>query len=251
MVEVSRRENVALVELAAGKANALDGDICRELRKCIASEGSTEAAGIVIAAKGAMFSAGIDLLKAAQDTASFADDFLPAMSELLHTVWTLEKPVIAAVNGHAIAGGCLIVCAADWRILGSASAKIGVPELKLGLPLPSLAFDILRAVVTPGRLAEVLYDGGTYAADAAIKVGLADEIVRPEDLISASIAKAAAWGAIHAPAFTLMKRRHRMIALAQSELEPGFDHKVQNVWRSREVQDGLQRYASTQMKKNG
>src|SRR5262249_4769450 len=87
---------------------------------------------------------------------------------------------VAAVNGHAIAGGCVLACCAGRRIMARDAGRIGVTEILLGVPFPALAFEIVRSVVPPRHLAEFTLSGATYTSHQALRRGGADEIREPE-----------------------------------------------------------------------
>ncbi len=107
MIEASEREGVALLRLADGKANAMSLDFCDAVTARFAAVSSARA--VVLTGTGAIFSAGVDLVRLLEGGAPYIRKFLPALSTMLVTVFSHPGPVVAAINGHAIAGG---VC---WR----------------------------------------------------------------------------------------------------------------------------------------
>jgi len=102
--------------------------------------------------------------------------FLPALHRLYDTVFFFPKPVVAAVNGHAIAGGCVLECCADKRIAMAGGGRIGVTELLVGVPFPPLAFEIMRFASPPRYLADGMFSGATFTPDVALTRGLVDEL---------------------------------------------------------------------------
>src|SRR5213079_1582535 len=106
--------------------------------------------------------------------------FWPALRDLLETIFVFPRPVVAAANGHAIAGGCLIVASCDYRLMSG--GKIGVPELLVGVPFPTVIMEILKFVA--GRDAQYLaYSGVTLGAEEARGKGLIDEAVDADRLV--------------------------------------------------------------------
>ena len=89
-----------------------------------------------------------------------------------------------------IAGGCVLACCADRRIMARESGRIGVTEILVGVPFPALAFEIVRLAVPPRYLAEFTLSGATYATDDALRRGWVDEVAEPEDLIEDAVAVA-------------------------------------------------------------
>ena len=104
-----------------------------------------------------MFSAGVDLFRVIDGGAAYPDRFLPAMRRFFQTLLTFPKPVVAAVNGHAIAGGCIIAAACDYRIMATGNGRIGVPELSVGVPFPTLPFVIVGARVAPSAFRQLVF----------------------------------------------------------------------------------------------
>src|SRR5213592_706704 len=137
MIELSERDGVALLRLADGKANAMSLDFCEALTARFAALSSARA--VVLTGTGTIFSAGVDLVRLLEGGAPYIRKFLPTLSTMLVTVFSHPAPVIAAINGHAIAGGCVLACAADRRVMAGNGGRIGVTELLVGVPFPPAA----------------------------------------------------------------------------------------------------------------
>ena len=98
--------------------------------------------------------------------------FLPAMNQAFEALFAFPKPVVAAVNGHAIAGGCIMACCADYRIMAREPGRIGIPELLVGVPFPVVPLEIVRFATPPQHLQALIYRGLTLTADDALRVRL-------------------------------------------------------------------------------
>ena len=117
--------------------------------------GAQAKSALVITGQGKIFSAGVDLKRLSKEGAAYIRKFLPALDKLYDAVFFHPKPVVAAVNGHAVAGGAVLACCADRRIMARAGGRIGVTELLVGVPFPALAFEIVRfcgAAALPARV---------------------------------------------------------------------------------------------------
>ncbi len=116
MVEVETREDIALLRLAHGKVSAFDLElvvrIAEELDRMVASTSRA----VVITGTGGTFSAGVDLFRVLDGGESYLRQFLPALNRAFVKLYTFPRPVVAAINGHAIAGGCVLGCACDYRL---------------------------------------------------------------------------------------------------------------------------------------
>ena len=119
------------------------------------------------------------------------------------------KPLVAAINGYAIAGGCVLACCADRRIMTRGGGRMGITELLVGVPFPALAFEIVRFAV-PGRyLPEFTYTGATYDVDASLARGWVDELVEANALTERARAVAQEMARLSPKAFTQAKKQLR------------------------------------------
>jgi len=209
MIDTKLVDGIAVVTLAYGKVNALDTEFCEALAARFGELRASDAKAVVLTGQGKVFSAGVELIKLSQGGADYIRRFLPALHELCETVFFHSKPVVAAVNGHAIAGGAVLACCADRRIMARGQGRIGVTELLVGLPFPAMAFETVRATVPPRYLAEVIYSGATYEADAALTRGWIDEIAEPGELLEDALAVAQELAALSPAAFAHTKAQIR------------------------------------------
>src|ERR1700722_9898216 len=99
------------------------------------------------------------------------------MNRLFGAASFLPMSLVAALNGHAIAGGCVLACCADRRIMAQGSGRIGITELLVGVPFPALAFEIVRFAVPARYLPEFTFGAATYDTDAALQRGCVDAVV--------------------------------------------------------------------------
>ena len=83
-------------------------------------------------------------------------------------LFTFPRPVVSAINGHAIAGGCVLAAASDARVMAAGNGRIGVPELLVGVPMPSLVVEVCRYAFPPPLLQTLIYRGITLRADEAL-----------------------------------------------------------------------------------
>jgi len=132
-------------------------------------------APVLLTGAGGAFSAGLDLEEVHWLDASGMERLLRALEEMVSTLFTYPGPTAAAVNGHAIAGGCLLALACDYRVAaGDAHIRIGLNEVSLGLEFPPGLLRMVRAVLPPERCAEVLLGSGLHCPHEAVRLGLVD-----------------------------------------------------------------------------
>src|SRR3990172_4729653 len=128
MIDSKTHDGIAVLTLTHGKANALDIEFCEALAARFRELRTSAAKAVVITGQGRMFSAGVDLKRLSEGGADYIRKFLPALHRLYDTVFFHPRPVVAAINGHAIAGGCVLACCADRRIMANEGGRIGVTE---------------------------------------------------------------------------------------------------------------------------
>ena len=117
MIDIKTDAGIAVLTLTHGKANALDIEFCEALTARFQELRKSDAKAVVLTGQGKIFSAGVDLMRLSEGGADYVRKFLPALHKLYDAVFYHPKPVVAAINGHAIAGGCVLACCADRRIM--------------------------------------------------------------------------------------------------------------------------------------
>src|SRR4029077_17357273 len=208
MIQLTQRGGIAVVTMMHGKANALDIELCEAIAQQFEALRDAPAKAVVLTGQGKMFSAGVDLVRLSEGGAAYVRRFLPALHRLYDTVFFFPKPVVAAVNGHAIAGGCVLECCADRRIAAKDGGRIGVTELLVGVSFPPLAFEIMRFASPPRYLADGMFSGATFTPDVARTRGLVDELADgPAALFDRAIAAAETLAALSPAAFAQTKQQ--------------------------------------------
>src|SRR5262249_50576216 len=134
MIDIEQSGKTLILHLAHGRANALDTEFCNAIASEFEKARTAPVDAVVVTGRGQIFSAGVDLLRVLDGGTAYLNGFLPALINLFETVFAYPKPVVAAINGHAIAGGCVLACAADYRVMAKGETRIGIPELRVGVP---------------------------------------------------------------------------------------------------------------------
>jgi enoyl-CoA hydratase len=179
----------------------------------------------------------------------YVREFLPALSTMLAAAFSFPKPFVAAINGHAIAGGCVLACAADRRLMAREGGRIGVAELLVGVPFPPAAMEIMRCAVAPQYFEEAIFSGATYAPPDALARGLTHEIVEPEALIERALVAAKALAALPPAAFALTKRQTREPNLRAME-NKDVEAAIERIWTAPETLDGIRDYVARTLRKS-
>jgi len=249
MFDVTHRGPVAVLQMTHGKANAMDIEFCRELTAQVNACAQSTAGALVITGQGKMFSAGVDLPRLIAGGAAYAREFLPAMNHAFETLFAFTKPLVAAVNGHAIAGGCVLACCADYRIMAREPGRIGVPELLVGVPFPVVPLEIVRFATPPQHVQALIYRGLTLAADEALRYGLVDAVADPDRALDEAVAVAEGLAAVPFEAFHLTKRLLRERVIRQMREGGVIDAVVQDAWAGEVVQSAVRDYVARTLKR--
>jgi enoyl-CoA hydratase len=251
MFTLTQTRRIAVLAMQHGKANALDTEFCNALAAKFDELKEADASAIVITGQGKIFSAGVDLLRATNAGPDYFREFLPALRRLYEAVFFHPKPIVAAVNGHAIAGGCILACAADRRLIARGEARMGVTELLVGVPFPPLAFEIMRFASAHKFFPEVIYSAATYAPEEAAKRGLADEVVPPEKLLELAVEQAERLAALRPGAFAQTKRQMRQpVADALARHGEHTEAAVADIWLGAETIASMRDYVARTFKKS-
>jgi enoyl-CoA hydratase len=251
MFELTQRGRVAVLQMTHGRANAMDIEFCRGLSERVHTCQQSAAGALVITGQGKMFSAGVDLPRLVAGGAAYIHEFLPAMNHAFEALFAFSKPLVAAVNGHAIAGGCVIACCADYRVMAREAGRIGIPELLVGVPFPVVPLEIVRFATPPQHVQALIYRGLTLAADDALRCGLVDAVADPDRVLDEAVAIADAMAAVPLEAFHLTKRLLREPALRQMRTGGAIEAVVQDAWAGEAVQNAVRDYVARTLKRSG
>ena len=232
---------IQTIRIQHGKANALDLELCTELETRM--NDAREADAVILTANGSIFSAGVDLVRLTNEGAPYVAKFVPALISMLRTLFTFPRPVVSAINGHAIAGGCVIAAASDARVMAAGNGRIGMPELVVGVPMPSLVVEVCRFAFPPPLLQTLFYTGTTLRADDALAKGMVDEVVDAAELEPRATAIAERLASIGSTNFTLTKRQLRDGSLARADaLAREHDALVLEQWSKPETHEHIRTY---------
>jgi len=187
-MRIERQGKVALLRIESGKVNAIGPAFVAGLNGLLAGLGDAGAA--VIVGHGSAFSAGLDLPALIDLDQSAMRRFIDDFNAIMLRIFELPIPLVAAVNGHAIAGGCVLALQADLRIAADRESRIGLNEAQLGIGLPGVVLETLRAQVPASSLAPIAIEGRLFSPREALAHGLVHEVVAEADLLPAALDRA-------------------------------------------------------------
>jgi enoyl-CoA hydratase/carnithine racemase len=199
---------VALVRLNHGATNPIGMRLVSELSGLIREvrDRSDLRSLVLSSASEKFFSIGFDIPNLVTAEEAEFTAFFRAFNRVCLDLFTMPKPTVAAITGHATAGGCILALCCDYRLISEGRKLIGVNEIKLGVPLPYPADCILRGLLGRGAAREVTDRGEFYLPEAARGLGLVDQVTPQEEVVPAAVARAGELGAMPEGAFAAIKR---------------------------------------------
>lgn len=250
MIERNDEDGITTLRLAHGKASAMDIELVEGLHRVIAEVSGSEARAIVLTGSGSIFSAGVDLFRLADGGRAYAERFVPALSRMLLDLFALPKPLVVAVNGHAIAGGCIFTLAGDYRLMAAGNGRIGIPELLVGVPFPPSVIEAVRFAVPPQHLQMLMYTGRTFAPDDALRLGMIDEVIDAASLAARAAEVARGFAALPPQAFALAKRQLRDHAISRAKHYANeLDRDVEALWSAPDTHARIRDYLAKTVRK--
>lgn len=205
-VELNKSGEIATLMLNRGNVNALNGAVLDQLRAHLkALENDQEVRSVILTGAGKFFSFGFDVPEFISFSKEQFAEFAVNFTDLYTYLFLYPKPVVAALNGHAIAGGCVLALACDYRIMINEKAKIALNEISFGSSVFCGIAEMLRFCVGSANAARILYSGAMYTAEEAKSFGLVDEVTTEQDFLTATRKAALDMGAKNPPAFACVK----------------------------------------------
>ena len=221
LVRLEIQDGIGTIRIDRPPMNALNVQVQEEIRAAAAAAAEDrEVHAVVLYGGEKVFAAGADVKEMA--TMSYAD--MVARSGALQSSFTavarIPKPVVAAVTGYALGGGCELALCADFRVCGD-NAKLGQPEILLGVIPGAGGTQRLPRLVGPARAKDIIFSGRFVAADEALRIGLVDRVVPADDVYSAAREMAARF--VGGPALALRAAKEAVDRGLESDLDTGLE----------------------------
>lgn len=241
-IEVEICDGIAIVNLIRGKVNALNGMVVNELRTQFTTlEADKDIKAVVLTGRGKFFSFGFDIPEFLSFTRDEFTDYLMNFTDLYTKLFLYPKPVVAALNGHTIAGGCMLALACDIRIMATGKGKISLNEIAFGSSVFAGSTEMLRFWIGSANASKVLYSGAMYSAEEAVSLGMVQEVFNQDDLLVQAKRIALDLGSKHLPAFASIKSLLRKpIADDMMAREGASIHEFVDIWYSEPIWKNLQ-----------
>jgi enoyl-CoA hydratase/carnithine racemase len=187
-VRLEVAEGIGTIRLDRPPMNALNAQVQEELRAAaLAATADDSVRAVVVYGGEKVFAAGADIKEMAAMGFAAMSARAPVLSSAFDAVARIPKPVVAAITGYALGGGCELALACDWRVVAE-DAKLGQPEIKLGIIPGAGGTQRLARLIGPARAKDLVFSGRMVDADEALRIGLADRVAPAAEVYQTALA---------------------------------------------------------------
>lgn len=187
---IERIGDVEILRLGFPKANSMSPAMLVSLRAAMGEAAASDARALIITGTGRAFSAGLALPLLVDFDRDQMRFFMNDFAQVMEVVLTFPKATVAAINGHAIAGGCVLALMCDYRVMVSGSGRIGLNEVALGIGIPASVMEPLRAKVPARSLVPIAMAGEVFDPAEALGLDLVDDVVSAGELEESAMLRA-------------------------------------------------------------
>jgi enoyl-CoA hydratase len=220
-------DDIREITISAPGRNALSTDLMQRL---LASLRDAAGRPVLLTGTEGAFSAGLNLKEVATLDSTGMTRFLRLLDDLVDALYEYPGPTVACVNGHAIAGGCVLALCCDWRVAAApADIRIGLNEVALGLQFPPKILALVRDRLPRRYLERVVLEAGLHSPSTALALGLVDEVAA--DPLPAARAALARLAAVPCATYVATKQSLRRGVLALNEAQRRqFEQDIVPAW---------------------
>jgi enoyl-CoA hydratase len=230
-IQIDESGDVAIVRIDRPPANALDLDLLAEGHAVREQLAAAEPGAVVITGREQFFSAGMDLKAVPELSPAGQRQTVDGINRLFSGWYAFPRPVVAAVNGHAIAGGLILALCADHRVCAT-EGKLGLTELRAGIPYPAAAIAVVRAELSAQTARRLALGAELIAPGEALELGVVDELCEREQVVPRAVEVATERAALPRRTYGLVKRQLRAPTIEAIErvLSGGAGDPVLGTW---------------------
>ena len=251
-IAVTIKDRLAIITLNRGKSNSLNREMVTELTDMLQNiSADSNIGGVIITGKEHFFSAGLDLIELYNYNEEEAKSFWHLFLNFVAQITAFKKPLIAAINGHSPAGGCVIALACDARVMAEGKYIIGLNEVPVGIIVPTSIFDLYSFWLGKADATRSLLAGKLFNPEEALAIGLVDEMVNHESILTAAERKARKYMAYESNTWSQSKLniRKELIESTSADQSENLEIMLKQWWSPstrailKTIIDGLQKKA--------
>ena len=231
LIRTSTEGDTLIVTFARPPANAFNLALMEELASCFENAATAPPpGGLVVTGDGTVFSGGVDFKEAPRYSADEKRRMVQGINRMITALYGVPHATVAAVNGHAIGGGFVVMLACDMRVATPSNAKLALSEVAAGIPYPACPMEIVKAELNPDIRRRLVLSGEPISPGEARTLGIVDELIPTEQLIARAVELARTRSAL--PAYARVKEQlkrdtlKRMQAIVAGADDPMLEHWV-------------------------
>jgi 3,2-trans-enoyl-CoA isomerase len=223
-IQVTVKDRLAIITLNRGKSNALNREMVTELTDMLKNiEDDTAIGGAIITGRESFFSAGLDLIELYHYNEEEAKSFWNLFLNFVAKITAFKKPLVCAINGHSPAGGCVIALACDARVMAEGKYIIGLNEVPVGIIVPNSIFNLYSFWIGKANATRSLLEGKLFNPEEALTIGLVDEVVNHDSILTAAERKARKYMAFESNTWQQSKLNIRRDLIANTSADQSVD----------------------------
>jgi enoyl-CoA hydratase/carnithine racemase len=207
-LKLERRDDITVVRIDRPPANALDLSLLDEGHRVLDELRAAEPGAVVLTGRDGFFSAGVDLKAAPELSADDQRRMVGGINALFAGWYAFPRPLVCAVNGHAVAGGLILALCGDHRV-GSTEGRLGLTELRVGAPYPAAAMAVVQAELGPVAARRLALRADLMDPPEALELGALDELVEPDSVLDRALEVAAELAGLPQSTYSIVKRQLR------------------------------------------
>jgi enoyl-CoA hydratase len=243
-MRIEKTEGVAVVHLEAPKANSMGPAFVDGLAALVDELEAALPDAVVFTGRGKIFSAGLDIPALLELDRTTLGAHMVKFNTTMQRIFELPRPVVAAVNGHAIAGGCVLAMQADERWMARGETRIGLTEVTLGIGLPTFVYESFAAQVGPEAIVRGAQQGGLFSPDEAARLGIVYGLEDAESLLDTALRRARELAGLGAEGYAQVKALRRRAVVERTAQHSATDDETWlDTWFSDHAQAELRAVA--------
>lgn len=225
----------AIIQLNRPKANAINTLMVQELCEAFASLAEADYVhGVIITGQGDFFCAGLDVVEMVEYNEDQVEEFWKLFGRLIHDMALFSKPLVAAINGHSPAGGCVLSICCDHRIMAEGNFRIGLNEIPVGIAVPKPIVELAAFTVGRRKAARMFLDGKLMPGKEARDFGLVDDICSQAEVLKWAEVKLTTWLEFSQPAWRKTKKTLRagLVEVLNMDVSQAYADTIHSWWSS-------------------
>ena len=204
IVTIKKEDDISIITLDDGKANVFSPEMSKQLNSCL-DQVDKESGCVIITGREGMFSAGLDLKIIQSGDVDRIVEMSSSAFKLLARIFSFPRPVIAACSGHGIALGTFLICCCDYRIGIKGEYMLGANEMRTNMVIPTPILELIKFRVNDSHKYRAVLGAEMYNFNQAQEIGLIDDVVDIDNLMSAATEKAKDLATMGHPSYTMTK----------------------------------------------